>query len=782
MAWSKKAAVGIGVAMGICATFAAMIPSAHKSEAAIAVIDQQNIEEAARTAIQTAKILTEEQKKYALMLLQMKKLDAGILQQIAQEEIQKAQTRKALEEGTPQGVIDYHRGVDAVWLERLGDLNGILNGDITVYDEVQKEKVRKRTLDEAYKAGVKEVKQEILDQYDSAEKIAKLEENMNTAQGEAQMLQIVGAGVGEGVSAQNRTNRILAEILSQESQARAAKMYKEAVPYACRICLILTCIDISVQLGLQLVEGDKVKFMVSKFLACGIYLFLIANWVGYGNDYSGMQLMNRLQSGMRALGNVAMGTSEAPLGVNNIFGDCIAIASAYFNTIQKAGIVMEIFLGLVGIIVCVMLLLICFEMVMAYFEFWTMALLTLPLLAFGVIPQLKFLSESAIKAMFNLSIKIMCIAFLTGVVSTTINDYTKTVISAADSNWNNSSIGLVSGFAENVSNSISLLVVVGMMWILVRKMPALIQGLLQGNPSLSSGDMMGTLTGAMNGVGGAAGRVSAAMDRGSGGGGESGGGDAGGGGGSGGGGGGGGGGGSAASSPKGKMQALKNAGTTLAAAAATGGAGAVAKAGGKMLAGAAKRGAVATVKGAGNVTKGGLKAGGQYVRRNAPGMKGFYEGRAGYKQDMDTMKSPSQERREQQAAQAQQHYNNLRDQRAAMGALVEVLADSQGNGEQGVGGDARKKFEELFNEKFGLHPDQDPNLTVGFQPKSKAAQASSNAASSEDTGAKSELAQTKQELSNTKSENSMLRARATDTSGTSANGPSGKPPKDKDKK
>ena len=232
MAWSKKTAIGIGVAMGICATFAAMIPSAHKSEAAIAVIDQQNIEEAARTAIQTAKILTEEQKKYALMLLQMKKLDSGVLQQIAQDEIQKAQTRKALEEGTPQGVIDYHRGVDAVWLERLGDLNGILNGDITVYDEVQKEKVRKRTLDEAYKAGVKQVKQEILDQYDSAEKIAKLEQNMNTAEGEAQMLQILGAGVGEGVSAQNRTNRILAEILAQESQANAAKMYKEAIEEA----------------------------------------------------------------------------------------------------------------------------------------------------------------------------------------------------------------------------------------------------------------------------------------------------------------------------------------------------------------------------------------------------------------------------------------------------------------------------------------------------------------------------------------------------------------------
>ena len=478
------------------------------------------------------------------------------------------------------------------------------------------------------------------------------------------------------------------------------------VPYACRICLILTCIDISVQLGLQLVEGDKVKFMVSKFLACGIYLFLIANWVGYGNDYSGMQLMNRLQRGMRALGNVAMGTSEAPLGVNNIFGDCIAIASAYFNTIQKAGIVMEIFLGLVGIIVCVMLLLICFEMVMAYFEFWTMALLTLPLLAFGVIPQLKFLSESAIKAMFNLSIKIMCIAFLTGVVSTTINDYTKTVISAADSNWNNSSIGLVSGFAENVSNSISLLVVVGMMWILVRKMPALIQGLLQGNPSLSSGDMMGTLTGAMNSVGGAAGRVSAAMGGGSGGGGESGGGDAGGGGGSG---GSGGGNGSAASSPKGKMQALKNAGTTLASAAATGGAGAVAKAGGKMLKGAAKSGLKSAVKGTGNVAKGIGKAGIRYGQRNLPGLKGYYDGKYAYSQESNAMgKDAKQKQAQQDAQQAQQRYNNLSDMRDGMSAFARA-----------IGGDgAEKKFQQEFDK------------SMGFQPKSKppASQNSSNAA------------------------------------------------------
>ncbi|WP_294160500.1 hypothetical protein [uncultured Selenomonas sp.] len=232
MAWKKTTAVGIGLAMGVLATIPAMLPSAHKSEAAIAVIDQQNIEEAAKTAIQTAKILTEEQKKYALLLLQRKKLDADILEGIAKEEIQKAQQRKAIQEGTPNGVINYHKAVDAVWYERLGDLNGILNGDITVYDEVKKEKERKRTLDETYKAGVKQVKEEILEQYDSAEKIADLEQKMSTAEGEAQMLQILGAGIGENGSIQNRTNRLLAQLLAQESQAREAQMIREAIQEA----------------------------------------------------------------------------------------------------------------------------------------------------------------------------------------------------------------------------------------------------------------------------------------------------------------------------------------------------------------------------------------------------------------------------------------------------------------------------------------------------------------------------------------------------------------------
>ena len=60
----------------------------------------------------------------------------------------------------------------------------------------------------------------------------------------------------------------------------------------------------------------------------------------------------------------------------------------------------------------VILFLTAMEMLMVRIEFWTMALLTISLLSFGVISQLKFLSEKAIGTMFNLAVKIFVVAFI----------------------------------------------------------------------------------------------------------------------------------------------------------------------------------------------------------------------------------------------------------------------------------------------------------------------------------------------------------------------------------
>jgi len=73
MKWLKKTAV-VSCAVGVLASFTAMVPKSHSTEVAIAVFDAKNIEEAIKIAIQTAKILSEEQKQLALQILNEKTL------------------------------------------------------------------------------------------------------------------------------------------------------------------------------------------------------------------------------------------------------------------------------------------------------------------------------------------------------------------------------------------------------------------------------------------------------------------------------------------------------------------------------------------------------------------------------------------------------------------------------------------------------------------------------------------------------------------------------------
>lgn len=232
MAWTKKTAIGIGVAMGIGATILAMIPNAHPTEAAIAVIDQRNIEQAAETAIKTAKILTEEQKKYALMLLQLKKIDGQFLETVAADQLKKIEAQKMSDIVYPQGMIRYDQSVEQVWLERMGDLNGILNGNITVYDEVMKEKSREKMLDEVYKNGVASAKQELLQTYKTAEEIDAVMQKSKEAEGELQGIQAGNAALGIAVGEISRGNSLIAKLLSMQASTHARKMMEEAAEQA----------------------------------------------------------------------------------------------------------------------------------------------------------------------------------------------------------------------------------------------------------------------------------------------------------------------------------------------------------------------------------------------------------------------------------------------------------------------------------------------------------------------------------------------------------------------
>ncbi len=178
------------------------------------------------------------------------------------------------------------------------------------------------------------------------------------------------------------------------------------VPYAINLTLLLALIDGSIRLAFDLVGGDKVKFLVTTVLKVGFFIFLIHSWVGTNSNY---QLMPALSSGFETMGYTAGGAqdmiteyvkgnpdSNIEVQSNQIVTNALNFFNIFWESASQKNL-LTILVGLVCVVAAVIILfLTALEMFMVRIEFWTMALITIPLLPFGVIDKLKFLSDKAI--------------------------------------------------------------------------------------------------------------------------------------------------------------------------------------------------------------------------------------------------------------------------------------------------------------------------------------------------------------------------------------------------
>ena len=275
-------------------------------------------------------------------------------------------------------------------------------------------------------------------------------------------------------------------------------------PYAVNLTLILAIMDGGLKSALNLIEGDKVHYLVTMVLKVGFYIFLIQSWVGTTSNF---QLMPALSSGFETMGYTAGGAPEmikefdrnnpdsnVDVQSNQIVTNALNFFNIFWEHAQQQNM-LTILIGLVCVIAAVIILfLTALEMFMVRIEFWTMALLTIPLLSFGVIEQLKFLSEKAINAMFNLAIKIFVIAFISTMsvkILTGLVENAKEVATSSD-------------FIGNVSYFLQVLLYALILYLITKKIPELVSGLLSGNPSLSGGNFkemaMNAVQGAVNTV------------------------------------------------------------------------------------------------------------------------------------------------------------------------------------------------------------------------------------------------------------------------------------------
>ena len=271
-------------------------------------------------------------------------------------------------------------------------------------------------------------------------------------------------------------------------------------PYAINLTLILALIDGSIRLAFDLVGGDKVKFLVTTVLKVGFFIFLIHSWVGTNSNY---QLMPALSSGFETMGYTAGGAQEMiteyvkgspdsniEVQSNQIVTNALNFFNIFWESASQKNL-LTILVGLICVVAAVIILfLTALEMFMVRIEFWTMALITIPLLPFGVIDKLTFLSDKAIGAMFNLAIKIFVIAFLS---TMSVNILTGLVANAKEAST-------AADFMGNISYFLQVLLYALILFFLTKKIPALVSGLLSGNPSLGGGDMKQLVTSAAKGA------------------------------------------------------------------------------------------------------------------------------------------------------------------------------------------------------------------------------------------------------------------------------------------
>lgn len=296
-------------------------------------------------------------------------------------------------------------------------------------------------------------------------------------------------------------------------------------PIAIKLLLGLALADMSIRLALDITDKDKVSWLVKTFLKIGFYVFLIHNWLGI----DGWNLMDMLSKGFQEIGFTAGNYGEAILVstedvngtidpkdnlapdsiVNNMFkmfsmlygsslpqdasfmDKAVAAGKRYFSLVTSPVSSVLIALSLLIAVICAFLTAI--EMFMARIEFYILALLAIPLLAFGVIKHFEYLAQNAIRAVFNCGVKVCVIAFLQAVICQMFTRYTFEIDKSLRAGPTGSSTG--TSF-ELLSMTLQLLLMSIIMYLIVSKVPKLIQGLLAGNPSLGGSDMTGTVMGA----------------------------------------------------------------------------------------------------------------------------------------------------------------------------------------------------------------------------------------------------------------------------------------------
>lgn len=254
--------------------------------------------------------------------------------------------------------------------------------------------------------------------------------------------------------------------------------------YAVNMTLLFAIITTSLNFALELNGGDKIHALVKTLLQTGFYLFLILNWVG------GMNVCHSLLAGFESMAYVASGASDlvASAGSSELVTAPDQIITSAFSIFLAAWDAIKWTSPLIALVHIISMvasfLLLCrtaLEVIITRLEFWVMVTVSIILLPFGMIPQLKFLADKAIGGIINCAIKLFTVTFLGTIGVTMLNGLAKETVQMVQANKDT--------WFDDITMTLSMLLFALVMFFVVKQIPKFTAGLLNGSPSLSGNDM-----------------------------------------------------------------------------------------------------------------------------------------------------------------------------------------------------------------------------------------------------------------------------------------------------
>lgn len=254
--------------------------------------------------------------------------------------------------------------------------------------------------------------------------------------------------------------------------------------YAVNMTLLFAIITTSLNFALELNGGDKIHALVKTLLQTGFYLFLILNWVG------GMNVCHSLLAGFESMAYVASGASDLVVSAGSselvtapdqIITSAFSIFLAAWDAIKWTSPLIAL-VHIISMVASFLLLcLTALEVIITRLEFWVMVTVSIILLPFGMIPQLKFLADKAIGGIINCAIKMFTVTFLGTIGVTMLNGLAQETMQMVQANKDT--------WFDDITMTLSTLLFALVMFFVVKQIPKFTAGLLNGSPSLSGNDM-----------------------------------------------------------------------------------------------------------------------------------------------------------------------------------------------------------------------------------------------------------------------------------------------------